>query len=389
MRATYVDKSSEAVCSRRDTLAEREDVRAGRQFGEYIYHCVECVAKENNVTAKEAIRLIKQPRREKDFVRVEKYKDAKAHIQEVWKFLAIEASEESEEAQSATSTMDLSSESSAGGGGLVSPESGRPDPSKSKKQIKKETRRVIHMRVTKVKDIFAPIMHLLALKEKDEVAAVSAAERFQKWLSNKNNKNDLEADLKMGDELEMIVEETMGKQRSFLDHADPAAMRRAADYSDQWFKHDTGAFNVYYICKAGGTDYPCNTLILSDDWDRLHAEPDAVKQRWYCPVCHTRYKTKFGVLTEILDVPKASAYYALAEFPPDGLKDVKMMAIEEKFKHCSTPQELLASLPKIVPWKFGTLLHPAGPKGAWHIDMKQLEGLAHLSWYQLYNLRNA
>ena len=245
------------------------------------------------------------------------------------------------------------------------------------------------MRVTKVKDIFAPIMHLLALKEVDEKAALSAAERFQKWMNNKSNNSDLEVDLKMGDDLEMIVEETMGVERSFLNHDDPAAMRRAADYSDQWFKHSTGAFNVYYICKAGHADWPCNTLILSDKWDRLHADPEAAKQRWYCPICNTRYRTKFGVLTEIIDLSKASAYYALAEFPPDGLKDVKMMAIEEKFKTCSTPQELLAALPKIVPWKFGTLLRPAGPEGAWHIDMKQLEGLPHLEWFQLYNLRNA
>ena len=88
------------------------------------------------------------------------------------------------------------------------------------------------------------------------------------------------------------------------------------DYSDQWFKlqKGEGAFNVFYICCAGGAEWPCNTVIESQLWDRLQDELQASRQRWYCKCCSARYRTKFGVMVEI--VIKGQPMYCHSELPP-------------------------------------------------------------------------
>ena len=57
------------------------------------------------------------------------------------------------------------------------------------------------MQVTKVADIFSPILHLLTLKETDQKAAVDAAQRLQEWIS-KSNRLTLDEGLEEGDILE-------------------------------------------------------------------------------------------------------------------------------------------------------------------------------------------
>ena len=75
-------------------------------------------------------------------------------------------------------------------------------------------------------------------------------------------------------------------------------------------------------------------MTLSTEWDTLHDDPLAVGQRYYCS-CETKYKTTFGVLTEMVDGPGNKAHYALADFP-QGLLDAKGMLIERRFTTCST-----------------------------------------------------
>ena len=391
MQAIFLDMTDQDAAARAGTAAEKQDVRTGRQYGNYVYKCIPCVAKEENCTINDAARLIKQPRREQDLERAKAYTAAKDHVLQVWKFLEVVASDDEESSDTAKSSLELA----------VSTESARPPerpasdgdwtmvdknnkigPKRSKRQLKKEMRKMAHMQITKVADIFSPIFHLLALKETDEKAAVEAAKKFQEWLS-RSSRPDADKDLEEGDALEEDFEEKLAVQRSFLSCEDPAAMRRAADYSDEWFSSPKGGFRVYYFCVAGGSAYPCLTLTLSDEWDRLHAAAEAAGQRWYCPVCKTRYKTKFGVLCEMFGSDPKIAYYAKAEFPPGSLRDVKFMAIEERFQNCVTPEELLAALPKVSPRAVGTVFQPAGPRGAFRIMKSTWETLPKLEWFQL------
>ena len=78
----------------------------------------------------------------------------------------------------------------------------------------------------------------------------------------------------------------MNVMRGFQDRGDQqAAFRRAADYTDNWFSTPNTQFNVYYVCMSGGAEWPCCTVILTKDWARLHDDPLATKQKWYCKVC--------------------------------------------------------------------------------------------------------
>ncbi len=112
-------------------------------------------------------------------------------------------------------------------------------------------------------------------------------------------------------------------------------MRNAADYSDRWFKDGKREFRVYYICTAGGTEYPCNTVIEAMAWDRLKEEMEATGQRWYCKCCHAKYKTKYGVLVEMINHNQAC--YCKGELPPFDIQDAKLMKIAEDFSQYTLP----------------------------------------------------
>ena len=86
-------------------------------------------------------------------------------------------------------------------------------------------------------------------------------------------------------------------------------------------------------------------------WGRMLEDPQiAAGQRWYCPLCAARYRTRHGVLVDIvIKGQRQQALYAKADFPPDDIKDLKAMAVEHKLRHATRPQELLASCPTIYP----------------------------------------
>ena len=59
-------------------------------------------------------------------------------------------------------------------------------------------------------------------------------------------------------------------------------------------------------------------------------------QRWYCKRCTAKYKTKFGVLVEMIN--NDLACYCRGELPPFDIQVAKMMQIEEDFKQFTTPK---------------------------------------------------
>ena len=116
------------------------------------------------------------------------------------------------------------------------------------------------------------------------------------------------------------------------------------------YGEDGDQFNVFYICQCnqGAGWGNCNTLIQSKLWGRLHDDPMATGQRWYCRNCGGRYFTKFGVLIEWK--LQGVAHYLLGELPPDHLWDVKGMIIEARFgDNCGSPEELFKLIPDLVP----------------------------------------
>ena len=77
----------------------------------------------------------------------------------------------------------------------------------------------------------------------------------------------------------------------------------------------------------------------------------APKQRWYCRVCPAKYKTRFGMLVDL--IYKGTAHYMRALIPPQHLQDAKFMAVQERFKvalaSMTTAQQLYDAVPHALP----------------------------------------
>jgi hypothetical protein len=171
----------------------------------------------------------------------------------------------------------------------------------------------------------------------------------------------------------------------------------AADYSDEWSceYHPDGtiktAMRVFHVCLGGGTEHACNTVIEGETWVRWHEDPLATGQRWYCPLCSTKYKTKFGVLVELHIA--GSVYFLLAEYPK-AWNDVKHMKVEFDFaKQVSTPKELYDKIMAVQPYTGDGFLRPAMPHevlagrstdGIYRFaDKAAFTGMAKWSWDDL------
>ena len=142
---------------------------------------------------------------------------------------------------------------------------------------------------------------------------------------------------------------------------------------------------VFYDCEAGGKGYECCTMILSKHWGQLHKEFTATGQRWYCKRCGTRYRTKFGVIIEI--VIKGVPYYARATFPEGDWLDVKFLAVERAFSGYSSGQALLDALPEVKPLDKGMVLEEVkGMEGVYRYSMKMFAGIPLMEWDNFYNL---
>ena len=98
---------------------------------------------------------------------------------------------------------------------------------------------------------------------------------------------------------------------------------------------------------AGGSEYLCRKAILAKYWDAMLNDPLAVKHRWYCKICASRYKTRFGVLTEC--IMKGIAQYCYAELPPLHMYDAKGMMVERTHPGIQTPENLYEAVPSLNP----------------------------------------
>ena len=225
----------------------------------------------------------------------------------------------------------------------------------------------------------ANMMQIIDLKATQTERAADAAERLQKSLQGELNVNEWD---RIEDEL-IDAESFM----AFENYDNPAEMRAAADYADEWFQLGGIALRVYYVCMAGPARDPCCTLILSKQWDTLHDDHMAPGQRWYCS-CGARYRPKFGVVCEIVIGPN-DVRHCRAECPDDDYKDVKFMAIEEQFgQRDMSPQDLFDAIPEVQPTNRGGFLRkiPTNP-GHYRIDQSNFKGLGPMwQWDKLLAL---
>ena len=145
------------------------------------------------------------------------------------------------------------------------------------------------------------------------------------------------------------------------------------------------SLRIYYICMAG-ISFPCRTLIRSDCWNKRHDDPNAAGQRWYCPECGARYRSKFGVVCEIIYGPNDVRYFRV-ECPPFDMKDTKFISINH-FSYCRVEcPDFDMKDTKFIPidetsvWRAQEI---PGKEGHYHIDEEAYERLGPmLKWNDL------
>ena len=161
-------------------------------------------------------------------------------------------------------------------------------------------------------------------------------------------------------------------------------MAFAADYTDEWYHipDKKVSFRNFYLCgRQWGTER-CTTLTVSSLWNRLHHDPLATGQRWYCPVCEARYKTSNGVMVEMLI--QGVSYCLKAPFPTDDIIDLKAMAVEKHHAEAKSPEELLMAIPEAHPVGAGWLV-ATEHDGSYSYQEAVFEDIPSLNWDQIYN----
>ena len=58
-------------------------------------------------------------------------------------------------------------------------------------------------------------------------------------------------------------------------------------------------YRFFYICRTGGPQWQCCTVIPSETWFPFHPVPLASSLKWYCVCCGAKYMRTFGMLIEI------------------------------------------------------------------------------------------
>ena len=163
-----------------------------------------------------------------------------------------------------------------------------------------------------------------------------------------------------GDARDEKLHEAACRTRAFEHREEPWRCCHIADYCDQWFRSATCSFRTYCICRAGGAEvkWQCGAFILSDIWDRMIDDPMATGQRWYCKVCPAKYKTRYGVMVEI--IVQGAAHYCVADIPPQHLQDAKFMSTQRRFRAMlstmTSAEQLYNVAPRARPMDRGAFL---------------------------------
>jgi hypothetical protein len=140
----------------------------------------------------------------------------------------------------------------------------------------------------------------------------------------------------------------------------------AAQYNDEWVYNPRtkSGLRAWCICQAGHAGWECNTLMCSRHWRRRWEDPGTTLagQRWYCVIhgCHARYKTRFGMLVQVLTQNLST--FMLAPCSDKDVEDIRAMALEERYQP-KDALDLWRQIPDFIPEVHDhQILRPAMPE---------------------------
>ena len=118
----------------------------------------------------------------------------------------------------------------------------------------------------------------------------------------------------------------------------------------------------------------CSTLTLASCWLRHYEDPLTKNQRWYCPICETRYEPQSGMLVEMV------VDYVLAPYPPVEFREVKWASVRRCHPRSTTPEDLLAAIPAAPPISEDFLREIVGKHGSWSYNRGVFDAIPRLEW---------
>ena len=95
-----------------------------------------------------------------------------------------------------------------------------------------------------------------------------------------------------------MLEGAFFAQRAFLHRGDlPSRCCDAADYTDEWLNDRQRAVTTFAWVGMQLTSAATSSEVMRASACTLTTEQR--RQRWYCNICESRYKPKYGVMTEL------------------------------------------------------------------------------------------
>jgi hypothetical protein len=174
--------------------------------------------------------------------------------------------------------------------------------------------------------------------------------------------------------LEPVVEQVVGNEIRCVP-PDQSARTYPAEYVS-----DTASgidIRVYFMCGGCGTAYTCMTVL---------------QPKCYMCHCGTTYRTKYGVIVEIVTRGVDGILYCRAPVPDEHVNDMRAMLHEPNLKP-TTPEALYQAVP-VCKLSLKSLI--VERKTDWHgnlcdnqwtfISKKDYQDLPQLDWCQVFNL---
>ena len=233
--------------------------------------------------------------------------------------------------------------------------------------------------------IFEDIMDILVLKVKSLRLLAADMEKHRDLLSELKATKDIKRVAEIVEQIDKINEaehQMLGFQNKGVDQY---KFWRAATFQDElaYNPRTKSSFRYYFVCGAGGTQWPCLHAITSKGWRRKHdGEAWKAGQKYYCIKCEAGYKTKWGVICEII-VDHEQVFYMRAEVPDEDTLDIQAMRAEMKLggAACKDAKELFDMLPVINPRATSIMEEVNAEAGLFRItDREFFETLPMFKW---------
>jgi hypothetical protein len=252
----------------------------------------------------------------------------------------------------------------------------------SRKQIRTLT-------LAAMKTLFSPMADAIVRKHRHMELLNSDLDMHKSMIQRMKTCTDPTECQEMLTELDNLLDSPL---LGFEGKKDQWQFQLASTYSDEYVSDSkSGSYmRFFFMCLSGHADTPCMTIQQSKEWKTKSGDPLWPKG-WTCP-CGTTYRTKYGVIVEIVAPGIDGILYCRAPVPDEHVNDMRAMMHEDVLKP-ATPLALYGAVPECKPSSTSMIVKKErdmyGNKcdNQWTFSSKKdYEKLPKFDWYQVFNL---